>query len=142
MNATKAFVLSRLMVQLPKYLFQRHPPGLNNPKDHLLFDGPLGAGTNRSFSSGHVISVFSAAEVFRLSYDDWWVGAVAYSIAGTVGFQRLKSGSHWISDVTTSAIWGAAIGHWIVKKGETRLSLLTGRAQNTDTQTLGLLLRF
>jgi len=142
MNATKAFVLSRLLVQLPKFLFQRHPPSKDNSADHLLFDGPLGAGTNRSFSSGHVISIFSAAEVFRSSYDDWWVGAVAYSIAGTVGFQRLSSGSHWFSDVTTSAIWGVAIGHWIVKKGETRLSLLTGSAPNSSTQTVGLLLRF
>jgi len=142
MNATKAFVLSRVLVQIPKYLFQRHSPDQQLVIDPFLFDGPFGPGIKRSFPSGHVISAFSAAEVFRLSYDDWWVGALSYSIAGTVAIHRVSSGSHWFSDVATSAIWGAAIGHWIAKKGHTNLSLLTSSLPYTSSPTYGLLWRF
>lgn len=142
MNATKAFVLSRILVQIPKYLFQRHAPYQQSVLNPFLFDGPFGSGKQRSFPSGHVISVFSAAEVFRLSYEDWWVGALSYAVAGSVAMHRMGSGSHWFSDVTTSAIWGAAIGHWIAKKGQTNLSLLSTSLPHSSGQTYGLLWRF
>lgn len=140
-NATKAFVLSRLLVQIPKFLFQRQPPSAEGESSHTDFAGPWGGGDNRSFPSGHVISAFSAAEVFRLSYDDWWVGGLAYTLASSVAVHRVANGNHWFSDVATSAIWGAAIGHWISQKGSTRLSLFSGSLSQSTT-TLGVVCRF
>lgn len=141
MNATKAFVLSRLLVQIPKFVFQRQPPtwdGFTKPTD---FDGPLGGALNRSFPSGHVISSFAAAEVFRLGFKDrWWAGSLAYTIAGSVAIHRVASGSHWFSDVCTSAILGAAMGNWISTQGNTRMSLYTVTLA-PGTPTLGLFYR-
>ncbi len=142
MNATKAFVLSRVLVQIPKFLFQRHPPQMLGFAQKSDLDGPLGGGINRSFPSGHVISIFSAAEVFRLSYDNWWVGTLVYTLAGTVALQRIGSGAHWFSDVTTSAVCGAAIGHWLSTKGSTPFSLISGTTAHLNVRTFGLVYNF
>ncbi len=142
MNATKAFVLSRLFVQIPKYLFQRHPPALSGNARSTLFDGPVGDGNNRSFPSGHVISAFAAAEVFRSGFENCWVGGLAYTLASTVAIHRVASGSHWLSDVTTSVFLGTAIGYWISHKGNTRFSLFGGGLPNSSVSTLGLAYSF
>lgn len=143
MNATKAFVLSRVLVQIPKWLFQREAPRFGQVSLKSNFDGPFGGGENRSFPSGHVISAFSAAEVFRTSYkENWWVGTLAYAIATSVAVQRIGSGSHWFSDVTTSALWGIGIGHWITTKGQTQISLIQGNSSGSNNRTLGVVLHF
>ncbi len=124
MNATKAFVLTRALVQLPKYLFQRPEPGWHPDAEPGRFDGPGGGGRHHSFPSGHVISAFAAASALDASYNRWWVSTLAYSTAATVAVQRIGSGSHWFSDVFTGAMLGYFAGRWIVKKGKTNLTLL------------------
>jgi len=124
LNVAKAFVLSRVMVQVPKYVFQRYRP-VDAPGDPLLFDGPFGRYTHNSFPSGHVTSAFAAAAVFRRAYMDEhrWVPITFYTVALAVGAGRLVQGQHWFSDVIAGAILGQVVGDYVAKKGVTRFEV-------------------
>lgn len=124
LNVAKAFILSRVMVQVPKYLFQRHRPldAANNP---LLFDGPFGRFVHTSFPSGHTTSAFAAAAVFRQAYRDEhrWVPITFYSFAAVAAAGRMLQGEHWFSDVVAGALIGQVVGDYISKKGITRFEV-------------------
>ena len=124
LNVAKAFILSRALVQVPKYIFQRQRPveAGNNPN---LFDGPFGRYLYTSFPSGHVTSAFAAAAVFRQAYGDEhrWVPITFYTLAVANGASRMLQGKHWFSDVVAGAILGQVVGDFIAKKGVTRFEM-------------------
>ncbi len=124
LNVAKAFILSRVMVQVPKYIFQRHRPldAANNPR---LFDGPFGRYVHTSFPSGHTTSAFAAAAVFRQAYRDEhrWVPITFYSLAVAAAAGRMLQGEHWFSDVVAGALIGQVVGDYISKKGITRFEV-------------------
>ena len=124
LNVAKAFILSRAMVQLPKYIFQRQRP-LESGDNPGLFDGPFGRYQHTSFPSGHVTSAFAAAAVFRQAYGEEhrWVPITFYTLAVATGAGRMIQGKHWFSDVVAGALLGQVVGDYISKKGVTRFEI-------------------
>jgi membrane-associated phospholipid phosphatase len=124
LNVAKAFILSRAMVQLPKYIFQRQRP-LESGNNPGLFDGPFGRYQHTSFPSGHVTSAFAAAAVFRQAYGEEhrWVPITFYTLAVATGAGRMIQGKHWFSDVVAGALLGQVVGDYISKKGVTRFEI-------------------
>lgn len=76
---------------------------------------PDGSSIN-AFPSGHTTQAFAAATLFsdHFARHKWWLSAVAYSTATSVGILRLLNNRHWISDVVT----GAGLGILCVKLSE------------------------
>ena len=62
-------------------------------------------GETYSFPSGHTSAVFTTAAVLQ-KHCGWKVGVAAYAVAGFVGWSRVRSSDHWMSDV----VMGAAVG--------------------------------
>jgi membrane-associated phospholipid phosphatase len=124
MNAAKAFVLSRLLVQIPKYLLQRERP-LNSPDDPFRLHGPWGNYTQTSFPSGHTSSAFAAAASLRHSHHgqySWLVGGMYVLAVGTAA-GRVSQQKHWLSDVVGGALLGEIIGYYISRKGTSSFSI-------------------
>lgn len=68
-----------------------------------------------SFPSGHSGAAFAIATVFAERYSKHrWVPFAAYGVAGLVGFSRLSSNSHFLSDVGFGSMLGFSISHWVV----------------------------
>ncbi len=91
-----------------------------------------------TFPSGHTSSSFTFASVMHEAYGPW-VGAPLYALSALVGYERLESGEHYLSDVIMGAVMGLVIGHTVA--GEHKLEFLGGRiAPFVDpyTQTSGL----
>lgn len=108
--AGQSFLISAAVVQIPKYLIQRHRPYQDIPSNQFLFDGPLGGFKHNSMASGHTIAAFSVASMFAQEYKDKkWVGIVAYSIATLTGLSRIYDNKHWASDVLLGAAMGIGI---------------------------------
>jgi membrane-associated phospholipid phosphatase len=70
---------------------------------------------NGSFPSGHAIAAFSIATVIAHRYrTQRWVPYAAYGMASLVGFSRLASSSHFMSDVFMGAVLGYSISRFAV----------------------------
>jgi membrane-associated phospholipid phosphatase len=113
LDATKAFILSRALVQVPKFLFQRVRPS-DFDSNPFLFLGPLDNGANRSFPSGHTTSIFASVSVLNYYFDGRSFKIISYSLAGLVGLQRIASGEHWFTDVVVGAAFGMYCGRFLV----------------------------
>jgi membrane-associated phospholipid phosphatase len=113
LDASKAFILSRVLVQIPKFLFQRVRPNTMDYNSFTFF-GPLGNGMNRSFPSGHTTSIFASASVLSYYFEERSSKIIFYSLASLVGLQRIASGEHWFSDVVAGAAFGAYCGRFLV----------------------------
>ena len=92
----------------------------------------------RSFPSSHTVNVCSAALVAACFYGRraWW----AFVLAGLVSYSRIYTGSHWPSDVLTSAflgfgatllwlaivewLWRTRAAHWLPRLHSAHPSLL------------------
>lgn len=72
-------------------------------------------GGHSSFPSGHTTQAFSLASVIAGHYDEWWVDALSYGIAGGVGLARIEQEAHFPSDVVAGAIIGTIVGKTIVR---------------------------
>jgi membrane-associated phospholipid phosphatase len=90
------------------------PPGGNFSNTWFKTTGnPLTA--KGSFPSGHSAAAFAVATVFAKRYSEHrWVPFVAYGVAALVGFSRVSSNSHFLSDVGFGSMLGFSISHWVV----------------------------
>lgn len=72
--------------------------------------------TNNAFPSGHTTQAFAAATLFsdHFARHKWWLSALSYGTASSVGVLRILNNRHWISDV----IAGAGLGILCVKLSE------------------------
>jgi membrane-associated phospholipid phosphatase len=99
-NLIRAQLLNGLLTQSVKYVVQRDRPD----------------GGSRSFPSGHTSATFATAAVIQHDY-----GVVAalpvYALGGLVGWSRVRTNHHWLSDAT----FGAALG------------IVSGRAASHDS---------
>jgi hypothetical protein len=62
-------------------------------------------GGSDSMPSGHTSSAFATAAVLQSHYG-WGMGTVSYAVASFVGWSRIRSNNHWLTDV----VMGSAIG--------------------------------
>lgn len=95
----------------------------------------------RSMPSGHTSRAFALASVIAHEYPAWWVQLPAYSVAASVGVQRMQSGNHWLSDVVVGGALGYLIGRTVADDGRSN----SGRLQYdpiVSTHQVGLRLRF
>ena len=90
------------------------PPGGNFSNTWFKTTGnPLTA--KGSFPSGHSAAAFAVATVFAQRYSKHrWVPFAAYGVAGLVGFSRMSSNSHFLSDVGFGSMLGFSVSHWVV----------------------------
>lgn len=125
--AAKAFILSRLLVQLPKYALQRQRP-LDAGRDPFLFAGPLGGFRHDAFPSGHVSSAFATAAVMRVAFQEEhrWVPVLFYGMGVATAAGRLAEGKHWFSDVVAGALFGHAVGHFLATRSNSKLQAAQG----------------
>lgn len=72
--------------------------------------------TKGSFPSSHATSAFALAGVVASQSQSFWVDALAYGLAGTVGMGRVYQDKQWASDVAAGAVIGILSGkmvsHW------------------------------
>ncbi len=73
-----------------------------------------GSRSDTGFPSGHATTAFTIASVFADEYESPWVGALAYSLAGLVAWERLYDDKHWASDVWAGAVLGTVVGKSVV----------------------------
>jgi len=78
--------------------------------------GPYSWGNDdaTSFPSGHAINIFQLATILSHHANRTWFSIGAYTIATSVGVQRVMSDAHWTSDVIVSAAFGTAVARCVV----------------------------
>ncbi|MGB0176677.1 MAG: phosphatase PAP2 family protein [Owenweeksia sp.] len=116
---TKSVVISAVITHTLKSVFNRQRPfeGGDDPDALEWFNGRPFQDGNKSFPSGHTTTAFAIASGLSNYYNDkWWVGAVAYPLAGLTAWSRMYDDKHWLSDIMA----GAAIG------------IFTGKVVNTQ----------
>ncbi len=112
--AMESFVISTLLVKIPKYAAGRIRP-------NAWWDpGPdewLGPNNGKSFPSGHTTTAFAVASVIAWQYKDTpWVPATVYSLATMAGLSRVYDNRHWLSDIFGGAVFGIVTGRFICKQ--------------------------
>jgi membrane-associated phospholipid phosphatase len=100
-----AFVASGVSVQLLKHLTGRGRPELG---DAGLFIGPTFLGSFDSFPSGHAAVSFCLAFVAGNFFPGW--RRFLYLLAIAIGFARVMTGIHFVSDVIAGAVLGLVLG--------------------------------
>ena len=66
-------------------------------------------GQRVSFPSGHTATAFAFASVVGARHP-WYVGIMAYSLAGFVAYSRMNDNQHWLHDVLAGATIGTSYG--------------------------------
>jgi hypothetical protein len=114
---TKALLITGGAVEVPKFLFQRHRPYVDNTPYQYNFDGPSLKIHNNSFPSGHATSSFAIAAIVASEYKEKPVVVIiAYTLATLCGLSRINDDEHWASDVVGGAAFGWAMGKLIYNK--------------------------
>jgi membrane-associated phospholipid phosphatase len=67
-----------------------------------------------SFPGGHATQAFAVASVIAAHDGRFWVKAVSFGLAGSVGLARIHQDAHWASDIVAGAILGTAVGSGVV----------------------------
>ncbi|WPP52202.1 phosphatase PAP2 family protein [Catalinimonas niigatensis] len=121
----ETILLNETLTGLSKVLVSRPRPYTHN--QNVDFADRIDDDNNLSFFSGHTsytaaISFFTAQVLSqyidnRTTRNLIWAGAIAWPAA--TGYFRYASGKHYITDVLTGYIVGAAIGYFIPRLHET-----------------------
>jgi len=82
-------------------------------------------GDNLAWPSGHTSSAFTVAAVLNEEYGPW-VGLPSLALAGLVGYQRIDSREHDLSDVVFGAALGWVVGTSIAREDKARLPEICG----------------
>lgn len=116
----KAYVVSSIVSSALKLTIGRKRPYTNaGPTVFLPFRFGNGA-SERSFPSGHTTTIFSLMTVIAKQYPKPWVQIPAYTLATSVGFQRMLYRKHWFSDVVVGGAIGYFVGNALVNHARTR----------------------
>jgi len=63
-----------------------------------------------------VTEAFAIASVVAAHSDSRWLQGTVWTLAGAVGWERLRLDAHWSSDVVAGALVGASVGRWVVHR--------------------------
>lgn len=112
----EAFLLNEGMTNITKTLVKRKRPFVYNPEVSL--GRKMGSSAQKSYFSGHTstaaVASFFFAKVFADLYPNSphkrWVWVASASLPAVVGFLRVRSGRHYLSDVVSGYAVGALTG--------------------------------
>lgn len=113
-HVLEAVVYTKLVTGFAKGLMGRSRPFVGAgpfEADPGEFEG---VHTETSMPSGHTARAFAIASVLAHEADRWYVSALAYSGASSVGLERVRSGDHWLTDVIVGGALGYFIGRSVV----------------------------
>lgn len=144
----ESFIYAGILSRVPKILFGRQRPYVNNIALKNVFEGPsLGVSAsdwvdqwksnrNASYISGHTTTAFAVATVFAeqsIKYGrNKWVPYVAYGLAGLCSYSRIYDNKHWATDVLGGALFGHLIGRYLVRNHHWQINPY----RSTDSQGL------
>ncbi len=97
-------------------------------------------GDRLSFPSGHTSAAFSMATVAERHYG-WKVGLPAYAAAAFIGYSRIETNRHNLSDVLAGATLGVIVGRTVTRLNgapTSRRTLAVGPATDANGRGLGL----
>jgi membrane-associated phospholipid phosphatase len=123
LHTAEAVVLAELSTYLVKFAFGRERPyfaGTDHPGFFRFGRGFKGAAYS-SFPSGHASAAFATASAVTAEVSSrapgatWVVAPLMYGSAAMVGWARLQSNKHWLSDVFMGAGMGTLIGIKVVR---------------------------
>ncbi len=145
--ALQAMIHSFVVIQALKHLTGRQRPSWENGVD--AWAGPKGFfdrykpgqwARYDAFASGHTITIWSLATVVAHQYNRTpWIPALCYSVAAVSGMATVTDDLHWVSDVLVGAAMGFAIGKFVVRRHQTKWSLMPVVPANGG---IGLALQF
>ena len=92
-----------------KGLFSRSRPYTDESTKDFHFFKFSSTHKYNSFPSGHSSNIFSLVTVITKQYPTWWLKVPAYTLAVSVGLQRIDDRQHWTSDVLV----GSLLGYWV-----------------------------
>ena len=69
-----------------------------------------------SFPSAHATQVFCVASVIAMRARGWILPTLAYAAATVVAFDRVNDRAHFASDVFAGAVFGTAVGRFLVSR--------------------------
>jgi membrane-associated phospholipid phosphatase len=110
----------------------------------------LTAEAKRSFFSGHTTVAFTSMVFFSTIYNTYypnskgkvyiWTGSLL--LASTVGYLRIVTGAHFLTDVLVGAIVGATVGYIIPKIHETDNNYTQYEQPDVPTRPPGVSIQF
>lgn len=118
--AGEALIDGEVAGELIKFAAQRRRPQDINPNGNFADSfGDAKSVSDAGFPSGHTIGAFAVASVIseRYGHRHRWMPLVAYGAAAAVGFSRVTTSAHFVSDAFFGAAMGYAIGHFTVGAG-------------------------
>ena len=124
----ESFAVSGAFTTGLKWLFGRRRPGETTGPDEFV--GPTLCGSV-AMPSGHTAVAFAVASSFALEYENPWVSALAYTLAGLVGWSRIHDDAHWASDVFVGAVVGVLTARGIYR-ARARRKTVTSSAPDTS----------
>ncbi len=116
----EAWFYTGLTAVFIKELFGRSRPYQNaGPYDFhpFRFKEP-----NRSFFSGHASTVFAVSTVMASRIDNIFWKSAWYAAALLTSGARMYHDQHWLSDVTAGAVFGYAVGRFVVNRAQNQTS--------------------
>ncbi len=117
MLGIKAFAISGLVAQLPKYITQRERPYTTLPSYNPFLFHVFGSTKNHSFYSGHTTTAFAIATIIAQEYKHKpWIAVLSYTMATGVALSRNYDNKHWLSDVAFGALTGYGISRLIYRQ--------------------------
>ncbi len=141
---TKSVVISAVITHTMKSVFNRQRPfeGGEDANAQKWFYGRPFQDGNKSFPSGHTTTAFAIASgLSNYYYDKWWIGAVAYPLAGLTAWSRMYDDKHWLSDVLAGAAIGTFTGK-VVNSHQNKIKVSVVPSAFTDSPLLGIYYTF
>lgn len=133
---TASIIASGLISPVIKITAGRSRPYENAGTNNFQF---LGASNrNASFPSGHTTEAFALASVISAHYEETWIKASAYAVAGLVGIARTYHDAHFASDVLAGALIGNWVGHSVVGHNEQKRGKSIVLLPQATQDTIGL----
>ena len=135
LHTAVAYALGNVLVSAGKPVVGRHRPDTTGSP--WRFHPFTGKGSSHSWPSAHTLHAFTIAGAVAEEANSRWVTGAVYGAAALVGWSRMYADEHWASDVASSAVLGAVIGHGTVRVWRAR-SQSRGSARERNGPALSL----
>lgn len=104
-----------------RYLFDRERPYVTD--DPYKFNWfKVKSLDTQSFPSGHTAVAFATSTILAERIGTWWSRVIFYGAAGLVGFSKIRTDQHWLSDVVFGALLGFSSSWFVLHQDADRKS--------------------